>query len=311
MSPSKYKRLDGGAAKLVSASPEKRIVSENSFAKPGGKNLELPDTLAAENLKTLVSALLAAKKTGASRIWGMGAHFIKVGLAPLVIDLMKRGFISTISANGALLIHDFEVAQMGATSEDVAALLDDGSFGMSRETGEFLHAAAKTAAAEDLGLGEAVGRAIAGSDLPHKEMSVLASAYNAGIPATIHVAIGTDVIHMHPQMDGAATGKASYADFLILANEVANLEGGAFLNFGSAVIIPEVFLKALTLARNVGNRVEKFTTANFDMYRHYRPTVNVLRRPTQKGGRFFDFSGHHEIMLPLLYQMLLAGGAEE
>ncbi|TET34176.1 MAG: hypothetical protein E3J72_15125 [Planctomycetota bacterium] len=270
----------------------------------------MPDVLAARNLKTLAKALCEAKSSGASRIWGIGGHVIKVGVAPLIIDLIKRGFISAVAANGSIIIHDFEVAAFGATSENVVPALDDGAFGMTRETGEFLNNAITKAADEDLGLGEAVGKAISESDLPNREHSILGAAYGAEIPVTVHVAIGADVIHMHPSMDGAATGKTSHADFLVLANEVSKLEGGVFINFGSAVVLPEVFLKALALARNTGHKVDCFTTANFDMYRHYRPTVNILQRPTQKGGQAFDFSGHHEIMLPLLYQLLTEDDAE-
>jgi len=306
LSPSRYKLLDSTRTSLTDASKDHRLVSTDNIATPGS----MPDVLAARDLETLAKALHDAKAGGASRIWGIGGHVIKTGVAPLIIDLIKRGFISAVAANGSVIIHDFEIAAFGATSEDVASTLDDGTFGMTRETGEFLNNAIKVAVAEDLGLGEAGGRTIAESDLPNRGQSVLGAAYEAKVPVTVHVAIGADVIHMHPSMDGAATGKASHTDFLILANEVSKLEGGVFINFGSAVMLPEVFLKALTLARNTGHKVDNFITANFDMYRHYRPTENVLKRPTRKGGQAFDFSGHHEIMLPLLYRLLTEGDAE-
>jgi rfaE bifunctional protein nucleotidyltransferase chain/domain len=228
---------------------------------------------------------------------GIGGHVIKCGLAPLLIEWMQRGWLSAIAMNGAAAIHDVEIAVCGSTSEDVAAGLEDGSFGMARETGEFINGGIADAAG---GYGAALGRRIVEDDLPHRDRSVLAAAAELGIPATVHVAIGADIVHQHPSADGGAIGRASYEDFRTFCSVVASLEGGAYLNIGSAVILPEVFLKALTVARNLGHGVSEVFTADFDMIRHYRPRVNVVERPTLKGGTGTHFTGHHEIMVPLL-----------
>ncbi len=270
----------------------------------------LPQILAAADLTEIAATIAGRHRRGKTIILGMGAHPIKVGLSPLIIELMERGIINGVAMNGACIVHDFELAYHGATSEDVAAALDSGDFGMARETGEFLNGAIN--AASEPGLGASVGRAILDAKLPHTRLSILAAGARLGIPTTVHVAIGTDIIHMHPSADGAAIGAASLADFHALAGLVQTMHLGVFLNLGSAVIIPEVFLKALNLARNVGKRVDKLTTIDMDFMRHYRPGVNVVQRPTQTGGKGFRLTGHHEIMFPLLCAAVLeelAGGA--
>ena len=230
----------------------------------------------------------------------MGAHVIKVGLNPVVIDLMQRGVITAVAMNGAGIIHDLEVAMTGQTSEDVAASIGNGSFGMARETGIFLSDAIKRAGRESIGLGEAVGRSIIDQDLTFKGQSILAAGTRLGIPITVHVAIGTDIIHMHPDFDPKEAGGATHRDFRTFVSVISKLEEGVYLNVGSAVILPEVFLKAITLVRNLGHNLENFTTVNMDFIRHYRPMVNVVNRPTARGGQGFNLTGHHEIMLPLV-----------
>jgi hypothetical protein len=260
----------------------------------------LPEILGAADLNAAIAAAAAAARRRRPLIWGFGAHLIKVGLAPLVVDLMERGLVSGLLMNGAGCVHDLELAMMGRTSEDVAPALDDGTFGMAKETAEELNRAIARGNEAGLGMGVAVGRAIEAGRYPHKDRSILATAARLDIPATIHVAIGTDIHHMHPSADGAALGATSFRDFELLAREVAGLEGGVLFNIGSAVILPEVFLKALALARNLGHKVEKFTTVNLDFIRQYRPTVNVVERPTRLGGRGISITGHHEILVPLL-----------
>ncbi|MFH0809489.1 MAG: hypothetical protein V2A77_03310 [Pseudomonadota bacterium] len=259
----------------------------------------LPDILAAAELKDLASRWAEALRHQRTIILAMGAHPIKVGLSPVIIDLMERGAISLLALNGAGVIHDSELALAGHTSEDVAAVLGSGNFGMSEDTQLFLNAALRRAAAEEMGMGEAVGRALLEA-APHRQLSLLASAARMSIPVTVHVAIGTDTVHIHPQADGAAIGQASLRDFRTFASAVATLEGGVYINLGSAVLLPEVFLKALTLARNIGHKVNDFTAVNMDFMSHYRPLTNVVRRPTANGGKGINLIGHHEIMLPLL-----------
>lgn len=265
----------------------------------------LPDILAVKDLKAVAGAIVAAHKGGRTIALGIGAHVIKVGLGPVIIDLVEKGVVSSIAMNGACVVHDFETAYAGTTSEDVDSELGKGAFGMAEETGRLLNGAIKRGAKK--GLGRAVGEMIARSKFPHKDCSVLAAAFRRGIPATVHVAIGTDILHIHPSMDGGATGQASMLDFRLFASVVAALEGGVYLNIGSAVILPEVFLKALTLARNLGHEVNDFTTVNMDFIQHYRPLTNVVRRPTMGGGRGFRLTGHHEIMVPLLYAAIIEG----
>ena len=260
----------------------------------------LPNILAAADLKAVIAAIVTAHRKQRPVIFGMGAHVIKVGLSPVVIDLMERGLISGVAMNGAGIIHDAELAMTGRTSEDVGPALDDGSFGMAEETSAVISNALESADAGGTGLGRAVGNLLLASGFPFMEKSILAAGARLGMPVTVHVAIGTDIIHMHPGFDAARTGAASHVDFRILAAQVAHLEGGVYFNAGSAVILPEVFLKAVSLARNLGHRLDAFTTINLDFVRHYRPSVNVVQRPTTRGGRGFNLVGHHEIMLPLI-----------
>jgi hypothetical protein len=271
----------------------------------------LPRILAAEQLRAVAANLVRGRERNRPLIWGMGAHVLKVGLAPVVIDLMERGFITAIALNGAGIVHDFETAIAGQTSEEVDAVLGSGEFGMARETGEEINRAINHGDRDGLGLGASVGRYIERRrGTKFKRLSILAAASRLQIPATVHVAMGTDIVHMHPSCDPAAVGRASHLDFRILAGEVARLGGGGvYLNIGSAVLLPEVFLKAVTLARNLGHKIEDFTTANFDFIQGYRPNTNVVNRPTKGVGRGYSLTGHHEIMIPLLAAMLVEADA--
>lgn len=262
----------------------------------------LPDILAVKTLRAVAVAIAHAHRRRRPVILGMGAHPIKVGLSPLVIDLMERGILTAIALNGAGIIHDFEIALLGQTSEDVEAEIDSGRFGMAEETGRLLNEAIALGARGGMGLGEAVGEYIASRRtlFPNRSLSVLATATRLGVPVTVHVAIGTDIIHMHPSADGAAIGAGSLVDFRKLAAVVADMEGGVYVNLGSAVILPEVFLKTVTLGRNLGHSLTNITTVNMDFLPHYRPLTNVVKRPTQKGGTGYSLIGHHEIMFPLL-----------
>jgi len=261
----------------------------------------LPDILAAHDFRTAVARIARAIRRGRPVVLGMGAHPIKVGLGPLVVDLIARGRLAAVAMNGACLVHDFELAWGGRTSEDVGPGLERGTFGMARETGAFLNRATRDGVARGLGLGRAVGMAIERARLPFRRTSILAAAARAGIPATVHVAVGTDIIHMHPDADGGAIGEGSLRDFRELAAVVGQLGGGVYLNLGSAVVLPEVFVKALNLARNVGHPVRDLTTVDMDFMRQYRPGVNVVERPTAGSGRGIHLTGHHEIMFPLLW----------
>jgi hypothetical protein len=255
----------------------------------------------------VVEAMLAARQAGKTLHWSMGAHVIKVGLNPILIALMKEGFVSALSLNGAGIIHDTELAMVGQTSEDVDRELGSGTFGMSRETAHFLNRSISKGAEKGLGLGEAVGHALLGSKFPFLSHSLLAMACQMDIPVTVHVAIGTDIIHLHPSMDARATGQTSHKDFRTFCSVVRSLENGVFLNIGSAVILPEVFLKAVTLVRNLGYPLSHFTTVNMDFIRHYRSSTNVVHRPTLEGGKGYYLIGHHELMVPLLAAALLEG----
>ena len=261
----------------------------------------LPDALAARDLRVAAVAIARALRRGRPVVLGMGAHPLKVGLGPLIVDLVARRRLSAVAVNGACLVHDFELAWGGRTSEDVGPGLDHGTFGMARETAHFLNGATRDGVSRGLGLGRSVGEAILRGHLPHRSLSLLAAAARAEIPATVHVAVGTDIIHMHPGADGAAIGDGSLRDFRLLAAVVAGLGGGVYLNLGSAVVLPEVFVKALNLARNLGHPVRDLTTIDMDFQRHYRPSVNVVSRPTAAGGRGIQLTGHHEIMFPLLW----------
>jgi hypothetical protein len=266
----------------------------------------LPRVLAAEHLREAVGAIVSAFKGNRTILMGMGAHPIKVGLNPILIDAMARGVFSGLAMNGAGVVHDVELALAGKTSEDVAAHLKHGQFGTARETAEFIHeAVASGNRAGNLGLGRSVGLKLLQEEAPYARFSLLAMAVKHQVPVTIHVAIGTDIIHMHPAMDGAETGALSHYDFRLFCRSVSALQGGVFLNLGSAVIIPEVFLKAVSVARNLGFSLDGITTINMDFQRHYRTQVNVVERPTLTTGSGINLIGHHEIMFPLLIAAVL------
>ena len=292
-------------------------VTVKDFARPLKAGLSvkellesLPRQLAGNDFPELVQRVVSAIQEGKPVLLGMGAHVIKVGLNPVLIDLMKKGVISAIALNGAGIIHDTEIAMVGRTSEEVADVLGAGAFGAARETGEVLNKAIKRGAGKNIGLGQAVGEALLEQDFPYNDQSLLAQARKMDIPVTVHVAVGTDIIHIHPSVDGAATGKTSHHDFRVFCSLASQLERGVYLNVGSAVLLPEIFLKALTVVRNLGHEVKNLTTANFDFIRHYRPATNVVHRPTLEGGRGFNFTGHHELMIPLLAAAILDGLAE-
>ena len=265
----------------------------------------LPEILAAQNLQEIAGKIADCHAKNRTVALGMGAHPIKVGLSPLIIDFLERGIIDAIALNGAGVIHDFELAYMGETSEDVDAALKDGSFGMGEETGSFINQAISDGSRNNLGIGAAVGLAINQHRLAHRKLSILATADRLGIPVTCHIAIGTDIIHMHPKADGKALGHGSLRDFRTLTSVVATLDRGIYLNFGSAVVLPEVFLKALSLARNLGHPIGNLTTVNLDFLQHYRPLTNVVNRPTMHGGKGYNLTGHMEIMVPLLFAAVL------
>lgn len=282
--------------------PHRRGASAASFIEA------LPRILAGDTLRALRDEILRARDRGRPVVWGLGAHVIKVGLSPVLVDLMARGFVTGIALNGAGVVHDFEMAVAGATSEDVAAGLGRGAFGMARETGEETNRAIVEGDRDGLGLGAAVGRYLA-SRRPrpkHLAASLLAAAHRLSLPATVHVAVGTDILHVHPACDPAALGRATHLDFRIFAAEVARLGGGGvYLNVGSAVVLPEVFLKAVTLARNLGHDVSDFATAALDFLPGYRPSLNVVERPVRGTGRGYRLTGHHEILVPLLAAALV------
>lgn len=262
----------------------------------------LPGILAVNTLRAVAQAIARAHRRGKPVIVGMGAHVTKVGLNPILVDLMERGIVTAVAMNGAVIIHDFELALMGHTSEEVEAEIDSGRFGMAEETGRVLNEAIGRGVKEGLGIGEAIGSYINvhKKQFPNHHTSLLATGARLGIPVTVHVALGTDIIHMHPTADGAAIGAGSLLDFRKLAAVVSGMEGGVYLNLGSAVILPEVFLKTVTLGRNLGHPLADITTVNMDFLPHYRPLTNVVKRPTQKGGHGYSLIGHHEIMVPLL-----------
>lgn len=298
--------------KLRSIKKRKSKVDIKSFARASGKKASfaafyksLPDILVAGDLKRLVDAILKAKRSGRMILFMMGAHVIKCGLSPLIIELMKRGVVKAVAMNGAGIIHDTEIAMAGKTSEDVDEAIKDGSFGMTEETAAFINNTISKGLSKGLGIGKALGAEIAKSRFPYKSFSVLYWGEKLGVPVTVHVGIGTDTIHQHPSCNGAAIGEGSLVDFRNFIYSVSGLNKGVVINFGSAVILPEVFLKAVSTSRNLGYKVRDFTTANFDMHRLYRPLQNVIRRPTSIGGQGLNFIGHHEIMIPLLYQAII------
>jgi hypothetical protein len=294
-------------------------VAAEDFARPVAEDSTLrdfldalPNILAVQSLKQIAARVRRARRLGKPIIWGLGGHVVKTGLAPLLIDLMRRGFATAFAANGSVLVHDAEIALVGSTSEDVDATLGAGAFGAADETGRLLNQAAREAARDRLGLGESLGRALAGLGPKHEELSLLCAAYRERVPFTAHVAVGTDIAHFHPEADGAALGAATHTDFRLLAELVRRMDGGGvYLNVGSAVVLPEVFLKCVTLVRNLGHPLNDFTTANFDFIQAYRPLTNVVRRPTSGGaGRGFSVTGHHELTIPLLAAAILCGRDE-
>jgi len=313
--PSARRPLDLSGVRTYPLANRKSKVTVADFARPytAGSSLAefldtLPNILAVPTLRALAADVRAARTRGKPCLWGLGAHVIKVGLAPVLIDLMERGYVSGLALNGAGIVHDFEVATVGQTSEEVADGLGSGDFGMARETGEQINRAVVEGDRDGLGLGAALGRWIADRRPPHVQASLLAAAQRLGLPVTVHVALGTDIVHMHPACDPAAVGRATHLDFRLLAGQVAELGGGGvYLNVGSAVLLPEVFLKAVTLARNLGHELKDFATANLDFIQSYRPNTNVVQRPTRGVGRGYSLTGHHEIMLPLLAASILEG----
>ena len=290
-------------------------VNLDDFAQPirdeaslGDFLASLPNVLAVQTLRKLAERIHRARELKKPIIWGIGGHVIKTGLAPLIIDLMKRGYVSAIAANGSVLVHDAEIAMIGSTSEDVDATLSEGIFGGADETGRLLNDAAREGATDQIGLGEAVGRSLLKIKPAHRDYSLLCAAYEAKIPFTIHLTIGGDIAHFHPTADGSSLGATTHTDFRLLAELVRRMDGGGvYLNIGSAVVLPEVFLKCVTLVRNLGHPLTNISTANFDFIQSYRPQTNVVRRPTEKGaGEGFSITGHHELTIPLLAAMLLS-----
>jgi deoxyhypusine synthase len=306
----RYKPIDLSKIKTYSAKKRKTKAELNSFAKPTVKGSSfkkfynsLPKFLAANSLNQVVKAVVSAHKKKRQVIIGIGAHVIKVGLNPLIIDLMKKGIVTCVAMHGAGAIHDFEVATLGRTSEDVVEGLETGMFGMVDETLQDFNMGIRESDDPGIrGMGKLLGKKLIKMKAPHQELSILAAGAKLDIPVTVHAAIGTDTVHMSQHVDPEALGNATFTDFRLLSSVICDLEGGVYLNIGSAVILPEVFLKALTIARNLGNKIKNFTTVNMDMIQHYRPHQNVLSRP---GGKSYALTGHHEIMLPLLYQALL------
>ncbi len=304
----KYKEIDIQKVRSYSIRDRKSKVSDDQLAKVYSEKgsfddflKSIPSVLVGQDFHALIDHLVYAIEKNKPVLFMMGAHVIKVGLSPLVIDLMKHQIISGLTMNGAGAIHDVELACFGQTSEDVAETLKTGEFGMVKETADFLNLTVKEGQKSSKGFGESLGERLIDDSPQFVEHSLLAQAYKANVPVTVHVGMGTDIVHQHPSADGAAIGDLSLRDFRILAQLITRLnDGGVVLLFGSSVLLPEVFLKALTVARNIEGKVEGFITANFDMIKHYRSTVNVVNRPTQDTGKGYSFTGHHEIMLPLV-----------
>lgn len=309
-----YEEFDLAGIKTYPLRTRQSKVGLAQFAtphKPGsginGLLKSFPSLLAAKDFKEVVDAIIAARRAEKPIIWGLGAHVLKTGLSPVLVDLMQRGFVSAIATNGAGIIHDFEIALSGGTSEDVDATLGPGTFGMAEETGTELNRAINDGVAAGLGLGQSIGKYLDAAKPPFAQISVAATAWRLQIPVTVHVAIGTDIIHMHPAASGAAIGEASLRDFKYFVSSVARLEHGVYLNCGSAVILPEVFLKAVAISRNEGRSLDGLTTVNLDFLRHYRPLTNVVNRPTAGTGHGYSLTGHHELMIPLLAAALIDG----
>ena len=308
MSRDRYPPFDLSQVRTYSLRERPSKVRAEEFAKPprGGARFSefldsLPDILGARDLKQVVARIVEARRRDRPVVLGMGAHVIKVGLSPVVIHLLETGSVTAVAMNGAGIVHDFEVAYAGFTSEDVDAALGEGAFGMAEETGRLVNQAIHDGLGQGFGIGRAVGAFLNRLKPPHLPLSILAAADRLDLPATVHVALGTDIVHMHPAASGAEIGEASHRDFRTLTSVVADLDGGGvYLNVGSAVILPEVFLKAVTLVRNRGLKLEGLTTVNLDFLQHYRPLTNVVRRPVKGVGQGFALTGHHEILLPLL-----------
>ena len=298
-------------ASKVTAADFASSISEDSSLHDYLKSL--PNILAVQSLRELAARMRRARKMGRPIIWGIGGHVIKTGLSPIIIDLMQRGFVNAIAANGSVLVHDAEIAMVGSTSEDVDATLGRGAFGGAEETGKLLNQAAHNGAQENIGLGESLGEALLALTPRHEDVSLLCAAYKGRVPFTAHVTIGGDIAHFHPQADGAALGATSHIDFRLLAEVVRRMDGGGvYLNIGSAVTLPEIFLKCVTLVRNLGHELNDITTANFDFIQSYRPLTNVVRRPTADGaGRGYAITGHHELTIPLLAAELICAAAAE
>jgi hypothetical protein len=307
------KPLDLERVKTYPLASRHSKVNLQDFAKPLSNDSSLsdfldslPNVLASQSLRELGARIQRARELKKPIIWGIGGHVIKTGLAPVLIDLMKQGYVSAIAANGSVLVHDAEIAMVGSTSEDVDATLSEGVFGGAEETGQLLNGAAREGAKDHIGLGEAVGRALLARNPKHRDYSLLCAAYESKIPFTAHITIGGDIAHFHPDFDGAALGAATHIDFRLLGELVRQMDsGGVYLNVGSAVVLPEVFLKCVTLVRNLGHTLSDITTANFDFIQSYRPLTNVVRRPTENSaGRGYSITGHHELTIPLLAALL-------
>jgi hypothetical protein len=306
--PFPYEEFDLAGVRTYPLASRYSKVRAEDFAKPVERGASfkqwldaLPSLLGAQDLRRAADAIVAARARGAGIIWGLGAHVIKTGVSPIIIDLIRRGYVSAIALNGAGIIHDFEVALSGATSEDVDESLGPGRFGMAQETGELLNQVVRRGAERKQGFGQAVATYLAERNPPYADKSLAVAAHRAGVPVTVHVAVGTDIVHMHPSASGAAIGETSLRDFRYFTSCVARMHAGVYLNCGSAVVLPEVFLKAVALARNAGTTLEGLTTVNIDFLRLYRPHTNVVTRPVLgTGGMGISLVGHHEILIPLL-----------
>jgi hypothetical protein len=310
--PFPYEEFDLSGIHTYPLASRKSKANRADFARPyqPGSRVSafldsLPNILAAADFRAVVAAIREARDKRRGVLWGLGAHVIKTGLSPVLIDLMERGFVSALAANGAVVIHDFELALSGATSEEVDEALGPGRFGMAEETGRLLNAAINDGVAAGLGVGQAIGRRLREMTPLHESLSVVAAAARLDIPVTVHIAVGTDIIHMHPLASGSAMGEGSLRDFRYFVSNVAKLGRGVYLNCGSAVVLPEVFLKAVALARNRGIALDGLTTVNLDFMRHYRPSTNVVSRPVAGIGKGYSIVGHHELMIPLLAAALV------
>lgn len=304
---SSFKELDFSGIRGISISGRSSKVGQAQLGVPVGPEATieqflngLPDVLGAEGLKKLASSIAAARRGNRSVLWMMGGHVVKCGVGPYIIDLMKRGMVTAVAMNGAAAIHDFEMTMWGHTSEDVESALGRGEFGMTEETARLMNGAISDGSPRGWGIGESLGRMLAEQKPDEGGEGVVSTAWELGLPVTVHVALGTDVIHQHPGLDPEAVGRGTYIDFRVFAGCVSELAGGVVLNAGSAVVMPEVFIKAYSIARNLGHEFGGLVTANLDFIQHYRPTVNVLRRPVPSDGKSFALTGQHEILIPLL-----------